>query len=215
MDSSVSQKEEIWFLRVCHHISNAVYSEYFLLSQRNPVRKNPQVLVLCTFEEPKDTTSCLSTIYAIQLWRTQHHHTGVQCCVGNGTLELQTHKTARCADSMDRQVPACLHIDSSPLTAVTNPIQFPSSGRLSQQTLEDWTTAASQPKVPGKLHGSRLLDGISDWRLYFQSAAMNWFCMEQGTSVTRYTSQTVSKYSANTKRQYIHKLLCYQCSNLQ
>ena len=25
MDSSVSQKDEIWFLRVCHHISNTVY----------------------------------------------------------------------------------------------------------------------------------------------------------------------------------------------
>jgi hypothetical protein len=25
MDSSVSAKEEIWFLRVCHHVSNAVY----------------------------------------------------------------------------------------------------------------------------------------------------------------------------------------------
>jgi hypothetical protein len=25
MDSSISQKDEIWFLRVCHHISNAVY----------------------------------------------------------------------------------------------------------------------------------------------------------------------------------------------
>jgi hypothetical protein len=25
MDSSVSPKEEIWFLRVCHHISKAVY----------------------------------------------------------------------------------------------------------------------------------------------------------------------------------------------
>ena len=25
MDSSVSQKDEIWFLRACHHISNAVY----------------------------------------------------------------------------------------------------------------------------------------------------------------------------------------------
>jgi len=26
MDSSVSQKDEIWFLRVCHHVSNAVYT---------------------------------------------------------------------------------------------------------------------------------------------------------------------------------------------
>jgi len=25
MDSSVSLEDEIWFLRVCHHISNAVY----------------------------------------------------------------------------------------------------------------------------------------------------------------------------------------------
>jgi len=28
MDSSVSLKDEIWFLRVCHHISNAVYLKY-------------------------------------------------------------------------------------------------------------------------------------------------------------------------------------------
>jgi len=26
MDSSFSAKEKIWFLRVCHHISNAVYN---------------------------------------------------------------------------------------------------------------------------------------------------------------------------------------------
>jgi hypothetical protein len=25
MDSSVSAKDEIWFLRVCHHVSNALY----------------------------------------------------------------------------------------------------------------------------------------------------------------------------------------------
>ena len=29
MDSSVSPKDEIWFLRVCHHISNAVYQNIF------------------------------------------------------------------------------------------------------------------------------------------------------------------------------------------
>ena len=31
MDSSVSPKDEIWFLRVCHHISNAVYYPAFCL----------------------------------------------------------------------------------------------------------------------------------------------------------------------------------------
>jgi hypothetical protein len=25
MDSSISAKDEIWFLRVCHHVSNALY----------------------------------------------------------------------------------------------------------------------------------------------------------------------------------------------
>jgi hypothetical protein len=32
MDSSVSPKDENWFLRVCHHISNAVYSLHWLHS---------------------------------------------------------------------------------------------------------------------------------------------------------------------------------------
>jgi len=27
MDSSISPKDEIWLLRVCHHISNAVYQK--------------------------------------------------------------------------------------------------------------------------------------------------------------------------------------------
>jgi hypothetical protein len=29
MDSSISPIDEIWFLRVCHHISNAVYQQLF------------------------------------------------------------------------------------------------------------------------------------------------------------------------------------------
>jgi hypothetical protein len=29
MGSSVSPKDEIWFLRLCHHISNAVYQWFF------------------------------------------------------------------------------------------------------------------------------------------------------------------------------------------
>ena len=34
MDSSVSPKDEIWFLRVCHHIWNAVYEDMTLPSRR-------------------------------------------------------------------------------------------------------------------------------------------------------------------------------------
>jgi hypothetical protein len=30
MDSSVSREDVIWFLRVCHHVSNAVYSVSFI-----------------------------------------------------------------------------------------------------------------------------------------------------------------------------------------
>jgi len=39
MDSSDSPIEEIWFLRVCHHISNAVYyTHYFKLLQTSLTR---------------------------------------------------------------------------------------------------------------------------------------------------------------------------------
>jgi len=37
MDSSVSPKDEIWFLRVCHHISNAAYHRYVRLCIRQSV----------------------------------------------------------------------------------------------------------------------------------------------------------------------------------
>jgi hypothetical protein len=36
MDSSFSPKEEVWFLRVCHHISNAVYIEGLPSAKSNP-----------------------------------------------------------------------------------------------------------------------------------------------------------------------------------
>ena len=35
MDSSVSPKEEIWFLLVCHHISNAVYPGSFPVAKQS------------------------------------------------------------------------------------------------------------------------------------------------------------------------------------
>ena len=37
MDSSVSPKDEIWFLRVCHHISNAVYLAQIFVSLKSLV----------------------------------------------------------------------------------------------------------------------------------------------------------------------------------
>ena len=39
MDSSVSPKDEIWFLRVCHHISHAVYS-WRLFLRLMPIMKD-------------------------------------------------------------------------------------------------------------------------------------------------------------------------------
>jgi hypothetical protein len=35
MDSSVSAKDEIWFLRVCHHISNALYPQLLGVTEKN------------------------------------------------------------------------------------------------------------------------------------------------------------------------------------
>jgi hypothetical protein len=37
MDSSVSPKDEIWFLRVCHHISKAVYQRPEPDANRSPL----------------------------------------------------------------------------------------------------------------------------------------------------------------------------------
>ena len=43
MDSSVSTKDEIWFLRVCHHISNAAYDRrrYILFSSPSVASHSP------------------------------------------------------------------------------------------------------------------------------------------------------------------------------
>jgi len=67
MDSSVSPKDEIWFLRVCHHISNAVYQTRrshhseddnvnrssvrtsHLLSQLNSFRISANTINLCNY----------------------------------------------------------------------------------------------------------------------------------------------------------------------
>jgi len=44
MDSSVLPKDEIWFLRVCHHISNAVYLHTY--RQTTPCHL-PEVIKMC------------------------------------------------------------------------------------------------------------------------------------------------------------------------
>jgi hypothetical protein len=36
MDSSVSPKDEIWFLRMCHHISNAVF---LMMAETHPSKQ--------------------------------------------------------------------------------------------------------------------------------------------------------------------------------
>ena len=43
MDSSVSAKDEIWFLRVCHHVSNVVYNsfKYGTLTWTIPTQRPP------------------------------------------------------------------------------------------------------------------------------------------------------------------------------
>jgi len=46
MDSSVSPKDEIWFLRVCHHISNAVYHKSSSHISQRVVPRFETVLVL-------------------------------------------------------------------------------------------------------------------------------------------------------------------------
>ena len=51
MDSSVAPKGEIWFLRMCHHISNAVYLVLKLLNDVNVALflDSPQLYAVCQY----------------------------------------------------------------------------------------------------------------------------------------------------------------------
>ena len=66
MDSSVSPKDEIWFLRVCHHISNAVYrcKEHFSFEEQLPQNTGQREGL------PLATEVARSAIYGRQLCRT-------------------------------------------------------------------------------------------------------------------------------------------------
>jgi hypothetical protein len=44
MDSSVSAKDEIWFLRVCHQVSNALYIKDVVYVPTVPITVKPAML---------------------------------------------------------------------------------------------------------------------------------------------------------------------------
>jgi hypothetical protein len=56
MDSSVSPKDEIWFLRVCHHVSNAVY-----------IRIAPAGVAVRQLLKPLLLQYAIFTVFAVQL----------------------------------------------------------------------------------------------------------------------------------------------------
>jgi len=61
MDSSVSPKEEIWFLRVCHHISNAVYhgmASWYL---------GHVIAATLQGRRPVSLASCASDVYHVRI----------------------------------------------------------------------------------------------------------------------------------------------------
>jgi len=61
MDSSISPKDEIWFLRVCHHISTDLYGRAFV----------PGACITCTemdLEGYPLQLSCIATKVSLVLW---------------------------------------------------------------------------------------------------------------------------------------------------
>jgi hypothetical protein len=52
MDSSVSSKDEIWFLRVCHHISTGLY-EYGLCDLAQLMAEEIRLLQEPGFDSPE------------------------------------------------------------------------------------------------------------------------------------------------------------------
>jgi len=67
MDSLVSPKDEIWFLRVCHHISNTVYKSAVGTSRSLP---GPPWIGQAASQHVQKIYSVASTQFQ-SLWTTQ------------------------------------------------------------------------------------------------------------------------------------------------
>ena len=57
MDSSVSLKDKIWFLCVCHHVSNAVYPSFIFIGKITALLENQQINAQNVFNTEKVTVS--------------------------------------------------------------------------------------------------------------------------------------------------------------
>jgi len=82
MDSSVLPKDEIWFLRVCHHISNAVYRNFSFLFNLNWLMAERPVYPLILFMssprlELRNLAGYSVIINPRTLWAQAGHTTGV------------------------------------------------------------------------------------------------------------------------------------------
>jgi hypothetical protein len=86
MDSSVSAKDEIWFLRVCHHISNAVYQ------RRGPHRSSAIIFGLARNRHRFLSSVCVLVTILTELFRllsvyyyliliSQHHPSENYSCI--------------------------------------------------------------------------------------------------------------------------------------
>ena len=82
MDWSISLKHEIWFLRVCHHISNAVYLKLVPTARGFHIPEVGNHLLI----KPSRTIPpppVITIIYTFLYTRSVDHHTNVQgriCC---------------------------------------------------------------------------------------------------------------------------------------
>jgi hypothetical protein len=88
MDSSVSPNDEIWFLRVCHHISNVVYCPYTGphgdISQTNVSEERPS----CSSEMNSNVIGGLGSFLNITSHGKTLYAAGIWFC----NLELFPHK---------------------------------------------------------------------------------------------------------------------------
>jgi hypothetical protein len=84
MDSSFSPKDEIWFLRVCHHISNAAYLPTCSAEgscRAMMVGKQVHVVLLCCARRDLLTAVRWSVNFvACMLAKCYIHGSGQQCC---------------------------------------------------------------------------------------------------------------------------------------
>jgi len=105
MDSSISPKDEIWFLRMCHHISNAVCRSGVCFEEPRSSKKNIRTVGVRRPRFEASTSMCIVVVILCVLLSYVY----LLYCVGIAVFTLDAGLLAR---SQYSESPATGHLDT-------------------------------------------------------------------------------------------------------